>query len=110
QVDREGETLFIPVKLKERQSLVVPKLGLEVKNLSEEDKKIYKIKRGVKIIGVPEGYREHDLKGKVIISVNREEVKNIQDANTLFGKLPRYRKSSFTTLDAKGERERIIFQ
>ncbi len=110
QVDREGETLFIPVKLKERQMLVVPNLGFEVKNLSERDKKKYKVKKGVKIIGSPEKYREFDLEGKIIISVNREEVKNIQDAFTLFGQIPRYGKSSFTTLDVNGERERIIYQ
>lgn len=110
QLDREGETLFIPVKLKERQMLVVPNLGFEVKNLSERDKKKYKVKKGVKIIGSPEKYREFDLEGKIIISVNREEVKNIQDAFTLFGQIPRYGKSSFTTLDVNGERERIIYQ
>ncbi len=110
QVERDGEMMFIPVRLKERQSLIVPNLGFEVKNLSERDKKTYKVKKGVKIIGIPERYREYDLEGKIIISVNREEVKNIQDANTLFDRLPRYGKSSFTTLDANGERERIIFQ
>lgn len=110
EVDRDGEALVIPVKLKERQWVTVPHVGLAVKNLSEKDRKLYKVDNGVKIIGVPEVYRMYDLEGKVIISVNQERVKNIQDARTLFSQLPRYGKSSFTTIDENGDRERIIFQ
>ena len=110
EVDRDGEALVIPVKLKERQWVTVPNVGLAVKNLSEKDRKLYKVDNGVKIIGVPEVYRMYDLEGKVIISVNQERVKNIQDARTLFSQLPRYGRSSFTTIDENGDRERIIFQ
>ena len=110
EVDRDGEALVIPVKLKELQRTIVPQVGLVVKNLSEKDRKLYKVDSGVKIVGVPEVYRMYDLEGKVIISVNQERVKNIQDARTLFGQLPRYGKSSFTTIDENGDRERIIFQ
>lgn len=109
-IDRDGEELVIPVVLKERQSLVVPKLGFEVKKLTDEEKEAYDVKKGVKIVGVPEEYREYDLQGKVIITVNGEDVKSIQDARNLFGQLSRYRKNSFTVVDRNGERERIIFQ
>ena len=109
-IDRDGEELVIPVTLKERQKLNVPVLGLEVKNLTDEEKETYKVNKGVKITGVPEDYREYDLDGKVIITVNGEDVRNIQDARYLFGQLSRYRKNSFTVVDKNGERERIIFQ
>ncbi len=109
-IERDGEELIIPVILKERQKLNVPVLGLEVKNLTDEEKEAYKVNEGVRITGVPEEYREYDLQNKVIISVNGEDVKNIQDARNLFGQLTRYGKNSFTVVDQKGERERIIFQ
>ena len=109
-IDRDGEELIIPVTLKERQRLNVPVLGFEVKNLTEEEKEAYKVKKGVRITGVPEDYREYDLQDKVIITVNGKDVKNIQDARNLFGELSRYRKNSFTVVDQNGERERIIFQ
>ncbi|MCX2719355.1 trypsin-like peptidase domain-containing protein [Lentiprolixibacter aurantiacus] len=109
-IDRDGEELIIPVTLKERQRLNVPVLGLEVKNLTEEEKEKYNVEKGVKITGVPEDYREYDLQDKVIITVNGEDVGNIQDARNLFGQLSRYRKNSFTVVDKNGARERIIFQ
>jgi Do/DeqQ family serine protease len=109
-IDRDGEELVIPVTLKERQRLIVPELGFEVKNLTEEEKAAYRVKKGVKITGVPEEYREYDLQDKVIISVNGEDIGNIQDARNSFRQLSRYGKNSFTVIDQNGQRERIIFQ
>lgn len=109
-IDRDGEELVIPVTLKERQSLNVPVLGFEVKNLTEEEKEVFGVTKGVKIIGVPEVYRQKDLEGKVIIKVNGEDVSNIQVARNLFGQMSRYRSNSFTVVDDNGQRERIIFQ
>ncbi|TDQ31654.1 trypsin-like peptidase domain-containing protein [Zeaxanthinibacter enoshimensis] len=109
-IDRNGDELEVEVELKERQSLVVPQMGLKVKNLNEEDKKKYKTKYGVKITGVPETYRGYDLEGKVIMAIGDEEVRDIQDARTLFGAISRYGKTVITMINEKGERERLIFQ
>ena len=110
KIDREGEQLIIPVTIKERQTLFVPVMGLEVKNLTEKDKKMFKTKKGVKIIGVPETYRGYGLNGKVLLSVDDEEINDIQEAKTLFGRISRYGKTSITMINEKGERERLIFQ
>lgn len=109
-LDRDGEELILPVEIRERQSLDLPRLGLKVKNLSERDKETYGVNSGVKIIGVPETYRRYDLTGKVILAVDGEPVNNIEDARELFSKISRYGNTSITMLDENGERERIIFQ
>ncbi|MDE3740682.1 S1C family serine protease [Maribacter polysaccharolyticus] len=109
-IDRDGEQLVFPVTVKERQSLFVPVMGLEVKNLTEKDQKTFKTKKGVKIIGVPETYRGYGLDGKVLLSVDDEEINDIQEAKTLFGRISRYGKTSITMINEKGERERLIFQ
>jgi Do/DeqQ family serine protease len=109
-IDRGDETLLVPVKLMERQTLVVPELGLEVKNLTEKDKKIFKTSKGVKIVGVPETYRGYGLEGKVLLSIDDEEINDIQEARDLFGQISRYGKTVITMLNEKGERERLIFQ
>ncbi len=109
-VDRDGKDLVIPVTLKEMQSLVVAKMGLEVKNLSEKEMKKFKTKKGVIITGVPEQYRGYGLDGKVILAIDDEEISNIGDAKRLFENIPRYGKTSITMLNEKGEREKIIFQ
>ena len=109
-IDRNGDFYEIPVVLKEQQILTVPVMGLEVKNLNEKEQKQYKTKTGVKITGVPETYRGYGLNGKVIIAVDDEEIRNIQDARNEFAKISRYGKTSIMLVNEDGERERIIFQ
>src|SRR6056297_375988 len=50
-LERENETLLVPIALKKRQMLIVPAMGMEVKNLTESDMKRFKTKKGVKITG-----------------------------------------------------------
>lgn len=109
-LERENDTMTIPITLKKRQKLIVPEMGMEVKNLTEEDKKKFKTKKGVKIIGVPERYRGYGLAGKIILQVDDKEVSNIDDAYTAFGAISRYGKTVITMLNDDGERERLIFQ
>jgi len=109
-IDRNKELLVLPLTLKERQTLVVPEMGLEVKNLTEQDKKIYKTKTGVKIIGVPERYRGYGLSEKVIVKIDEVEIGNIDDAYNAFGSISKYGKTVITMLGSNGERDRLIFQ
>ncbi|TLP81253.1 S1C family serine protease [Maribacter sp. ACAM166] len=109
-IDRNKELLILPLTLKERLTLVVPEMGLEVKNLTEQDKKVYKTKTGVKIIGVPERYRGYGLAGKVIIKIDEVEIGNIDDAYNAFGSISKYGKTIITMVGSNGERDRLIFQ
>ncbi len=108
--EREGETRVAAVKLKERQSLVVPVMGLKVKNLSKEETKKFRTNKGVVIVGVPETYRGYGLEGKVIVAIDDKEVSDIEDARVLFGSISRYGKTSITMINEGGEKERLIFQ
>ena len=85
-------------------------MQLEVKNLSEKNKKKFKTDKGVLITGVPETYRGYGLHGKVMIAVDDEEIDDIQEARDLFGGISRYGRTSITLLNEDGERERLIFQ
>ncbi len=108
--ERNGETKDVLVTLKKLQSLNLPVMGLEVKNLSEKNKKKFKTDKGVLITGVPETYRGYGLHGKVMIAVDDEEIDDIQEARDLFGGISRYGRTSITLLNEDGERERLIFQ
>jgi len=109
-IERDGEQFVVPVTLKERQVINLPIMGLTVKNLSKDDMKKFDTKKGVKIVGVPETYRGYGLDGKVLLSVDDNEIDDIQDAKDLFGQISRYGKTSITMIDENGERERLIFQ
>ncbi|MEJ2163743.1 MAG: trypsin-like peptidase domain-containing protein [Robiginitalea sp.] len=77
---RGGESLAIPVEVRERQTLQVPVFGFTVKNLSSEDQMKFDTEAGVKIIGVPENSRKYGLEGKVIVAVDGKEIRDINDA------------------------------
>jgi len=109
-VERDGEKLTLPVKLSEIQTLVVPEMGLEVKNLTDKERKKFKIKSGVRIVGVPERYRGYGLDGKILLALGDEEIDDIQEARALFGRISNYGKTVITMLNEDGERERLIFQ
>ena len=109
-VYRDGRFLELPVVLKKKQTEILPVMGMEVKNLSKEDEKKYGVSNGVKITNVPQQYRDYGLLNKVMTEVDDEEIRDIDDAKNLFGKISRYGRTSITLLDENGEKERIIFQ
>ena len=109
-VDRDGKIVTLPVTLMRNQTLLLPVMGFVVKNLSEKDKKRYKLDDGVKITAVPERYASYDLEDKVIIQVDDEPIDNIDQAKKAFSEISRYGRTSITLIDSKGERERLIFQ
>lgn len=109
-IDRNEELLVLPLTLKKRQKIIVPEMGLVVKNLTEQDKKVYKTKTGVKIIGVPERYRGYGLSEKVIIKIDDLEIGNIDDAYNAFGGISKYGKTVITMIGSNGEKDRLIFQ
>jgi len=109
-IDRSGEEFTVPVVLKKRQTATVPNMGLEVKNLSKEDMKKFKTKKGVKVVGVPEMYRGYGLDGKVLLSLDDTEINDIEQARTLFGGISKYGRTIITMINEDGERERLIFQ
>ena len=109
-IDRDGENKIIPVVLKERVTLKVPVMDLEVKNLTEKERKQFKTKNGVRVVSVPERYRGDGLEGKVITAINDQEIATIEDASELFQQLAQGDRNSITVIDENGERVKLIFR
>lgn len=109
-IDRNGKSITKNVTLKKQQTVQLPMTGFMVKNLSKDDKKRFGVSKGVKITDVPEAYNRYNLKGKVIIELDGEEINNINDAEELFGKISRYGRTSFTMINENGEKEHMILQ
>lgn len=109
-INRNEELLTVPVVLKKRQVITVPNMGLEIKNLSKEDMKKFRTRKGVKVVGVPEIYRGYGLDGKVLLSLDDEEINDIEEAKVLFGRISKRGRTIITMINEKGERERLIFQ
>ena len=108
-LDRDGQSLVKNVTLKKQNSVILPATSFRVKNLTKEDIRRFGVSKGVKITDVPQGYDKYDLKNKVIIEVDGNEVNNINDAKRYFGEISRYGRTSFTMINENGEKERMIF-
>ncbi len=109
-ISRKNEILNKTVILKEKQSLMLPNIGFTVKNLSVEDIKKFKVKKGVKIIGVPKQYENYGLVGKVVVSIDSEKVTDIENAGRLFKNINRFKRTSISMINDSGEKEQLIFQ
>lgn len=109
-IERDGKNKILAVVLKERKSLTVPVMGLEVKNLTEKERRLFNTQKGVRVVDVPERYKGYGLEGKVIIEIDGEDINTIEDADKLFRRLSGNGRNSITLLDENGERERLIFQ
>ncbi len=109
-INRDGEELIKNVTLKEVQTIELPNMRFVVKDVSKKDKKKYKIKSGVKIVGAPGPYQGYGLEDRILIAVDDQKIENKEDAKELFSKISKYKSTSLTTINEKGERERLIFQ
>ena len=110
KVSRNGKFSDFKVVLKEKQTALLPIIGFTVKNLSPEDQKRFKIKNGVKIIGVPVAYENYGLIGKVVVSIDDKPIVNIDKATELFQNINKFNRTSISMINENGERERLIFQ
>lgn len=109
-LERDGENLIKNVTLKKQNSVILPATSFKVMNLTKEDKRKFGVSKGVKIIDVPQGYARYDLTNKIIIELDGEPISNIEDAKEKFGQISRYGRTSFTMINANGEKEHMILQ
>ncbi|MDO5607852.1 MAG: trypsin-like peptidase domain-containing protein [Capnocytophaga sp.] len=109
--ERDGNNRTADVTLQKNITYVANSLGLEVKNLSDNDKKTFKTKTGVKVTGASQFYEFNniDVVGKVLLSVNGNEIKDIDQLKNVVGKLSPQSRNTLELLDSKGEKERFIF-
>lgn len=108
---REGKEKTTSIVLKKNTTYVVNTLGLEVKNLSENDQKKFKTKSGVKITGASQFYEYNNISvvGKVLLSVNGKAIKDIDELKQMMSNLSSNARNSLELLNEKGEKERFFF-
>ncbi|WP_238250655.1 S1C family serine protease [Capnocytophaga cynodegmi] len=108
---REGKEKTTNITLKKNTTYVINALGLEVKNLSENDYKKFKTKSGVKITGASQFYEHNNIGvvGKVLLSVNGKSIKDVDELKEIMSNLSSNTRNSLELLNEKGEKERFFF-
>lgn len=108
---RDGKTQNFSVTLQKNTTYRINSIGLEVKELSKEDKKAFKTETGVKISAAADYYKLHgfDIVGKVLLNLNNEEIKNIDNLKKIVAKLNSNTRNSMVVISKNGEKERFFF-
>lgn len=108
---RNGKPQQISVILQKNSTYKIQNLGLEVKDLSQKEKQKFKIKNGVKITAASDFYRLRgvEMKGKILISINSQEIKDINSVEKIVKNLNHRQRNSLVIINEKGERERFLF-
>lgn len=108
---RDSKPKRINVILQKNTTFRINNLGLDVKDLSDQDKKDFKLKNGVKIVSASDFYKlnDFDIEGKVLIAVNQEEIKDAEHLKQVVSKLSSKTRNSLVVINKKGEKERFFF-
>ncbi|MFD0862303.1 S1C family serine protease [Sungkyunkwania multivorans] len=109
--ERNGKTLTREVTLKKNQRMTIQELGLEVKNPSTKERKVFKKQKGVIITRSVSPYMSnYDLEGKLLVEINGEEVITIEDVRAILQNADPRENTVVVIIDENGERERLIFR
>jgi len=103
---RDGKTFITDIVLKKIMRTLF--LGMELKNTSEEDKKIIKNNPGVKITNIqnPRLYRLGIDNNYFLLKINETEINDINEIDRIDLELIR----SILFMSPSGEKERIVFE
>ena len=106
---RDGKSKDVTVTLQKNSSYVANDLGIIVKDLSEKDKKEFKLKNGVKITQTSPLFIENgvDLTGKVLISINGKEITNTDSVKKILENSNSQR-NAIMVQNKNGEKERYF--
>lgn len=108
---RDSNSKKVMVTLQKNTSLVLNNIGMIVKDLTEEDKRVFKVQKGVKITNISDIYKQNgiDLEGKVLISINNKEIVDTNQLKNIVNELNPQQRNSFIIINKKGEKERYFF-
>ena len=108
---RDSNSKKVIVTLQKNTSLVLNNIGMIVKDLTEEDKRVFKVQKGVKITNISDIYKQNgiDLEGKVLISINNKEIVDTNQLKNIVNELNPQQRNSFIIINKKGEKERYFF-
>ncbi|WP_298955815.1 trypsin-like peptidase domain-containing protein [uncultured Nonlabens sp.] len=82
-VIRNGEVNQMNIELTKNNTVSISSIEMDLRNLTKEDRKKYKINKGVKIERTTGGLARYDMRDYVITKINETEVNNIDDVQNI---------------------------
>ncbi|RAV29986.1 trypsin-like peptidase domain-containing protein [Sinomicrobium soli] len=108
-IERDGKTKTVPVTLSKINSYTLNELGIQVKNISDKDRKQYRTDHGVKITRTAPYLNNANLEGRILVEINGKKIRNGEDAEKIVSEINPNERNVIVILNEKGEAERYLF-
>ena len=108
-IDREGDIKTIPVTLSKINTYTLNELGMQIKNISDKDRKKFGIKGGVKITRTAPYLNNANLEGRILVGINSKKIQNVEDAKQIASEINPNERNVMIILNENGEAERYLF-
>lgn len=83
EVIRNDNIITIPITLSKNNTVTIPQIEMELRNLTREEKKQFDVKQGVKITGTIGKLARYDLRDYIVTKVNDADVGDIDDIQAI---------------------------
>lgn len=108
---RDGNEKIVPVTLIKLETYKLDYLGLEIKNTNPNELENYGVDYGVKVSrALNKNLKEYGLEGAIILKLNDEKIKNIEDAKYIMNKRNNSSPIKMTFVNKQGEINSFIFR
>lgn len=109
KVLRDQNFMDVRIELTKNNTVSIPSIDMNLRNLTDEDRRQFKVKDGVKIVATTGGLSRYDLSNYIITKINEDQVKDIDDVQQLLRKLPPSATILVQMKNTAGETERFRY-
>lgn len=109
---RDGESISKTVELLDNSSYVytIEEIGISVQEQTQAAKDRFNGQNGVLIYDTSANNRRLALEGKLLIGINEDKIKNIDDVKSAVANAQNYGVMTLVFINQHGERERLIYR
>ncbi|QJP35368.1 PDZ domain-containing protein [Nonlabens sp. Ci31] len=106
---RDQKVMNVTIELTKNSTVSIPSIDMDLRNLTEEDRRQFKVTDGVKIVATTGGLSKYDLRNYIITKINEEDVNDIDDVQQLLRRLPPNGTILIQMKNSAGEVERFRY-
>lgn len=109
KVLRDQNFIDVRIELSKNNTVSIPSIDMNLRNLTKEDRAQFKVTAGVKIVATTGGLSRYDMSNYIITKINEDDVKDIDDVQQILRKLPPSATLLVQMKNSAGETERFRY-
>ncbi|MCM5663776.1 S1C family serine protease [Galbibacter mesophilus] len=109
---RDDEAISVPVTLINNSSYIysIDEIGISLQEQTKSDREFYNNQDGLVISSSNEYNTRLGINGKLLVGINDDKIKNINDAKKAVEKAKSYGMMSLVIMDENGNKERLVYR